>query len=93
MYFRDESAHTTVCADTLRQKLQIKLHVSPVTADTGLTSPSADHILPGAWQGSHWSGNLTGPGKIPTGKAGIEPRSATLEADALTTILTRRAEE
>ena len=23
--------------------------------DTGLTSPSADPIMPGAWQGSHWS--------------------------------------
>ena len=26
--------------------------------DTGPTSPSADHITPGAWQGSHWSANL-----------------------------------
>ena len=26
--------------------------------DTGLTSPSADPITPGAWQGSHWSANL-----------------------------------
>ena len=30
--------------------------------DTGPTSPSADPIKPGAWQGSHWSANfqLTG---------------------------------
>ena len=27
-------------------------------ADTGLTSPSADPITPGAWQGSHWSANF-----------------------------------
>ena len=26
--------------------------------DTGLTSPSADPIMPGAWQGSHWSANV-----------------------------------
>ena len=26
--------------------------------DTGPTSPSADPILPGAWQGSHWSANV-----------------------------------
>ena len=26
--------------------------------DTGSTSPSADPIMPGAWQGSHWSANF-----------------------------------
>ena len=26
--------------------------------DTGPTSPSADTITPGAWQGSHWSANF-----------------------------------
>ena len=26
--------------------------------DTGPTSPSADPIAPGAWQGSHWSTNF-----------------------------------
>ena len=26
--------------------------------DTGRTSPSADPITPGAWQGSHWSANF-----------------------------------
>ena len=26
--------------------------------DTGPTSPSADPISPGAWQGSHWSANF-----------------------------------
>ena len=26
--------------------------------DTGQTSPSADPITPGAWQGSHWSANV-----------------------------------
>ena len=38
--------------------------------DTGPTSPSADPITPGAWQGSHWSANfevtgMTRPQKNP----------------------------
>ena len=38
--------------------------------DTGPTSPSTDPIMPGAWQGSHWSANfevtgMTRPGKTP----------------------------
>ena len=45
--------------------------------DTGPTSPSADPITPGAWQGSHWRANvyvtgMTRPGKIPS-PAGFEP--------------------
>ena len=31
--------------------------------DTGPTSPSADPITPGAWQGSHWSANFEVPGR------------------------------
>ena len=27
--------------------------------DTGPTSPSTDPIMPGAWQGSHWSANFS----------------------------------
>ena len=46
--------------------------------DTGPTSPSADPIALGDWQGSHWSANfevtgITRPGKIPS-RAGFEPR-------------------
>ena len=45
--------------------------------DTGPTSPSADPITPGAWQGSHWKANfevtgMTRPRKIPA-QAGFEP--------------------
>ena len=45
--------------------------------DTGPTSPSAGPIMPGAWQGIHWSANfedtgMTRPGKIPS-QAGFEP--------------------
>ena len=43
--------------------------------DTGPTSPSADPITPGAWQGNHWSANvwvtgMTRPRKNP-GASGI----------------------
>ena len=46
--------------------------------DTGPTSPSADPITPGAWQGSHWSANfevtgMTRPRKKIPALAGIEP--------------------
>ena len=45
---------------------QIELEVADQTSyltqsqytDTGLTSPSTDPIMPGSWQGSHWSANF-----------------------------------
>ena len=50
--------------------------------DTGSTSPSADPITPGAWQGSHWSANflvtgMTRPRKNP-GASGIRTRDLPL---------------
>ena len=50
--------------------------------DTGPTSPSADSIMPGAWQGSHWSANfevtgMTRPRKNP-GASGIRTRDLPL---------------
>ena len=50
--------------------------------DTGSTSPSADLISPGAWQGSHWSANfevtgMTRPRNNP-GSAGIRTRDLPL---------------
>ena len=47
--------------------------------DTGPTSPSAGPMMPGAWQGSHWSANfevtdMTRPGKI-SSQAGFELRT------------------
>ena len=33
-------------------------HTQSQYTDTGLTSPSADPIMPGFWQGSHWSANF-----------------------------------
>ena len=63
--------------------------------DTGLTSPSADPITPGAWQGSHWSANfevtgMTRPRKNSRRKRDSNPGPSALEADALTTRPTRR---
>ena len=56
--------------------------------DTGPTSPSADPITPGAWQGSHWSANflvtgMTRPRKKSRRKRCSNPGSSALEADAL----------
>ena len=50
--------------------------------DTGPTSPSADPITPGAWQGSHWSANfkvtgMTRPRKSPAA-SGIRTRDLPL---------------
>ena len=50
--------------------------------DTGPTSPSADPIWPGAWQGNHWSANfsvtgMTRPRKNP-GASGIRTRDLPL---------------
>ena len=50
--------------------------------DTGPTSPSADPITPGAWQGSHWSANfevtgMTRPRKNPVA-GGIRTRDLPL---------------
>ena len=64
--------------------------------DTGPTSPSADPITPGAWQGSHWNANfevtgMTRPGKNSSRKRDSNPGSSALEADALTTRPTRRS--
>ena len=66
-------------------------------ADTGLTSPHVDPISPGAWQSCHWSTNFKVTGISysiwKTAKAGIDPESAALEADALTTRPTRRSSQ
>ena len=50
--------------------------------DTGPTSPSADRITPGAWQGSHWNTHfevtgMTRPRKNP-GTSGIRTRDLPL---------------
>ena len=56
--------------------------------DTRPASPSADPIMPGAWQGSHWSANfevtgMTRPRKKSRRKRDSNPGPSALEADAL----------
>ena len=60
LYFRDGSAQIILRAATLRRKLQIKaFHLTQSQyTDTGPTSPRADPITPGTWQGSHWNANV-----------------------------------
>ena len=64
--------------------------------DTGPTSPSADPITPGAWQGSHWSANFEvtawydSTPKKSRRKRDSNPGPSALEEDALTTRPTRR---
>ena len=60
VYLRDRSAQTIWRAATLEIEAAdptFYLTQSQYT-DTGPTSPSADPITPGAWQGSHWSANF-----------------------------------
>ena len=62
--------------------------------DTGLTSPSADPIMPGAWQGSHWRANfwvtgMTRPRKI-MAQVGFKPGTFRSRGGRLTTRPTRR---
>ena len=64
--------------------------------DTGPTSPNADPITPGAWQGSHWSASFKSlvwldPGKIPA-QAGFEPGIFRSRGGRLTTRPTRRSQ-
>ena len=64
--------------------------------DTGPTSPSANPITPGAWQGSHWSANfdvtgMTRPRKNPGASENRTRETSTFEVDTLTTRPTRRS--
>ena len=64
--------------------------------DTGPTSPSADLITPGAWQGSHWSANfevngMTRPRRKIPAQAGFEPGTFRSRGGRLTTRPTRRS--
>ena len=90
MYLRDGSAQTILRAATLEIEVAdptFYLTQSQYT-DTGPTSPSADSITPGAWQGSHWSANFLShwydstPEKSRR-KRDSNPGPSTLDADAL----------
>ena len=48
----------TCCHTEIEVSDQIFYLTQSQYTDTGPTSPSADPITPGAWQGSHWSANF-----------------------------------
>ena len=81
------------CCHTEIEVADLTFHLTQSQyTDSRLTTPSADPIAPGAWQGSHWSANfevtgMTGPRKNPA-TSGI--RTWDLEADVLTTGPRRR---
>ena len=59
VYLRDGSAQTILRAATLRQVTYQTVYLTQSQyTDTGPTSPSADPIMQGAWQGSHWKANF-----------------------------------
>ena len=72
------SDHFTCCHTDIQVADQTFYLTQSQYTDTGPTSPSADPITPGAWQGSHWSANFLShwydstPKKIPA-PAGFEP--------------------
>ena len=49
------SDNCTCCHTEIQVADQTFYHTQSQYTDTGPTSPSADLITPGAWQGSHWS--------------------------------------
>ena len=70
-----------ICSDKFtccHTEIEVADQSQPQHTDTGLTSPSADPLSPGAWQGSHWSANVLShwydstPEKI-LAQAGFEP--------------------
>ena len=72
----------TCCHTEIKVADQTFYLTQPHYTDTGPTSPSADPITPGAWQGSHWSANfrvtgMTRPRKNP-GANGIRTRDLPL---------------
>ena len=51
--------HNFTCCHTETEVAGQTFHLTQSQyTDTGPTSPSADPIMPGAWQGSHWSANV-----------------------------------
>ena len=51
--------HNFMCCHTEIEAADQTFHLTQSQyTDTGPTSPSADPITPGAWQGSHWSANV-----------------------------------
>ena len=60
VYLRDRSAQTVVHAATLEIEIadQTLYLTKSQCTDTGLTSPSADPVMPSVWQGNRCSANF-----------------------------------
>ena len=60
VYLRDGCAqYNFTCCHTEIQVADQTFHLTQSQyTDTGPTSPSADPITPGVWQGNHWSANV-----------------------------------
>ena len=91
VYLRDRSAQTILRAATLEIEVAdptFYLTQSQYT-DTRPTSPSADPVTLGAWQGSHWYDSTPKKSRY---KRDSNLGPCALEADALTTRPTRRSQ-
>ena len=89
------SDNCSCCRTEIENAVQTFCLTHSQYTDAKPTSPSADSITPGAGQGNDRTTNcsvtgMTRPRERSTSKAGIDPRSVGLEADALTTRPIRR---
>ena len=94
-YIRDGSAQTSLRAATQIQVADPTFYLTQSQyTDTGPTSPSADPIMPGTWQGIHWSANFEVTGMTRHGKFRLKrdsnPGSSAPEANYLTNRPARR---
>ena len=90
------SDNLTCCHTEIEVADQTFLLTQSQYTDTGPSSPSADPIMPGAWQSSHWSAILShwydSTPKNPA-QAGFEPGIFRSRGGRLTTRPTRRSLE
>ena len=77
------SDNLTRCHTEIEVADQIFYLTQSQCTDTGPTSPSADPITPGAWQGSHWSHWYDSTTNKSWRKRDSNPGSSALEADSL----------
>ena len=79
----------TCCLTEIEVADQTSYLIQSQYTDTGPTSPSADPVMPGAWQGSHWSANFKSLVRLDLEKSRCKrdsnPGSSAPEAIALTT--------
>ena len=96
---RQTCSHNCICCHTEIEVADQTFYLAQSQyTDTWPISPRADPITANTWQGSHWTVSLEVTGMAQSGKKSqrlkseSNPGSAALEADALTTRLTRRCD-